>query len=92
MIARARYGPPTKTLTLLYKSLVQSRVDYGSIAYGTACKTSMEQKNIISGSILRVILGAQNSTPNEMLYAETGITPVKHWRQWVACRYLLKLS
>lgn len=92
IIAKAQYGPPIRTLITLYKSLVQSRIDYGSIAYGAASKTSIERVNIASRSILRVILGARPSTPIEVLYSETGTTPVYQRRQLLATRYLLKLN
>ena len=71
IIAKTRYGPSIRTLVTLFKSLVQSKIDYGSIAYGAASKTS---------------------TPIEVLYAETGTTPFRQRRSWLAANYLLKLS
>ena len=37
-------------------------------------------------------MGSRTSTPIEVLYAETGITPFRQRRSWLAANYLLKLS
>jgi ribonuclease HI len=92
IIAKTRYGPSTKTLILLYKSLVQSKIDYGLIAYGMASKSCVERLNVVTRSILRLILGSRTSVPIEVLYAETGTTPVLQRRSWLTANYLLKLS
>lgn len=83
IIAKTRYGPPTKTLLLLFKSLIQSRIDYGLIAYGSASKCHIEKINVVATAILRQILGSRKSTPIEVLYAETGITPIQQRRKLV---------
>ena len=92
IIAKTRYGPPVKTLVLLYKSLVQSKIDYGIIAYGAASKSRIERVNVAARAILRLILGARASTPIEILYAELGVTPVQQRRSWLTTNYLIKLS
>lgn len=84
--------PQFERLLSFYKSLVQNRIDYGSIVYGASSKTSIERVNVASRSILYVILGSRPSTPIEVFYSETGTTPVKQWRQLKATRFLLKLS
>ena len=56
-VLRKYHCPPIRTLILLYKSLVQSRMDYGVIAYATASKSVVEKINKVARAILRVILG-----------------------------------
>ena len=68
IIANAKLGPSIKTLVLLFKSLVRSKVDYGLLAYGNASKTNIEKLNIIFRAIIRTILGSKQSTPTQILY------------------------
>ncbi|EFX64016.1 hypothetical protein DAPPUDRAFT_118610 [Daphnia pulex] len=67
-------------------------MDYGAIAYGSASKTSLERVDVVGRAILRNIMGANRSTPVEMLYSETG-TESLSWRTKLLTRkYLLNLS
>ncbi|XP_045022876.1 uncharacterized protein LOC116932420 [Daphnia magna] len=92
ILTRSKAGPTTQTLVLLHKSLVRSLMDYGAIAYGAASKTNLERVDVVGRAILRNILGANLSTPVEMLYAETG-TESLSWRTKLLTRkYLINLS
>ncbi|KZS03634.1 Uncharacterized protein APZ42_033627 [Daphnia magna] len=92
VVANARYGPPVDTLTLLYKSLVRSKSDYGLIAYGNASKSNLEKINVVSRAIIRTILGSKLSTPKEVLYAESGTESLAERRDWLSSKYVLNLG
>jgi hypothetical protein len=92
IIANAKLGPSIKTLVLLFKSLVRSKVDYGLLAYGNASKTNIEKLNIICRSIIRTILGSKQSTPTQILYAETGTEPIADRRSCLTGKYIIKLG
>lgn len=77
---------------ILYKSLVRSKIDYGLIAYGNASKSNIKKLDVISRSILRIILGSWCSTPTEILYAETGTEPIASRRSWLTTKYIINLS
>ena len=62
------------------------------IAYGNASKSVIERINVVSRAILRLILGSRASTPTQVIYAESGVTPVRQRRSWLAANYLKKLS
>jgi hypothetical protein len=92
IIAKASYAPSHKSLCTLYKSLVRSRIDYGLIAYGSTNKTNLLKLEVVTRSILRIILGSRTSTPIEILYAETGTEPIPDRRDWLGIRYLQNLN
>ena len=46
MITNSKCGPSTKTLILLFKTLVRSKTDYGLIAYGNASKSNLTKIDI----------------------------------------------
>jgi ribonuclease HI/exonuclease III len=92
IIANAKLGPPVKTLTLLYKSLVRSKVDYGLIAYGNASRTNIEKINVVCRAIIRTILGAKQSTPTQILYAESGTEPLADRKSWLTSKYIINLG
>jgi hypothetical protein len=46
ILANTKAGPPTQALILLFNSLIQSKIDYGLIAYENISKTSLEKLEI----------------------------------------------
>jgi ribonuclease HI len=92
IIAKATHAPSIKSLCILFKSLVRSRMDYGLIVYGSACKTNLLKIDIAARSILRIILGSKPSTPTELIYAETGTEPTTARRDWLSTRFLILLN
>ncbi|XP_045029604.1 uncharacterized protein LOC123472305 [Daphnia magna] len=91
-MSKAKPGPAIQTLIMLYKSLVRSLMDYGSIAYGSSSKSNLAKLDVIGRSILRTILGSRQSTPVEILYAETGTEPFLWRTRWLTSKYLVKMS
>ena len=91
-IASVKYGPSFKTLHLLYSSLVQSKIDYGLIAYGTASKTNINKIDIITRTIIRTIMGSRKSTPVEALYSEATIVPTFLRRRWLSIKYVINIG
>ncbi|KZS13915.1 Pol-like protein [Daphnia magna] len=43
IITNQRYGPSIHTLTTFYKTIVRSKIDYGIMAYGGACPTTISK-------------------------------------------------
>ena len=52
------WGADRKTLLLVYKTFVGSKIDYGS-----ACKTLIDKLEVIRNTALRIATGAFRSTP-----------------------------
>ena len=74
--AGSSWGGDRKTLLLLYKSLIRSKIDYGSQAYGSACKTLLSKLEVVQNAALRIALGALRSSPVISLRGESLCCPI----------------
>jgi len=77
-------------LIIFYKSFIRSKIDYGSILYGSASNVQLQKIEIIQNKCLRYIIGALKSTPISALCAETGIAPLQFRRNYLTDRLLIK--
>lgn len=91
-IAKINYGPSTKPLVHLLKTLVQSKIDYGLVAYGSASHSNLSKIDVVSRAIMRTILDSKSSTPNEMLYADLSLQPIEFRKTWLSLSYAAKLG
>ena len=57
------WGADRKTLPLIYKTFVGSKIDYGSAFYGSTCKRLINKLEVIQNAALRTATGALRSTP-----------------------------
>ena len=57
------WGADKKTLLTLYRTLIRSVVDYGSIAYDNASKTTKKLLDQSQSKALRICCGAMMMTP-----------------------------
>ena len=69
------WGANKNTLLKLYRSLIQSQIDYNSFIYQSARKSYLKSLNPIYHTGLRLALGAFKTTPVESLYAKANETP-----------------
>ena len=69
MLFNTNWGGDRSVLLNLYRSLVRSKLDYGSIVYGFAQKSYLKCLDTIQD--LRLALGAFRTSPVEGLYAES---------------------
>ena len=70
VVAKLDWGGDRKVLLRLYRSLVRSKLDYGSIVYGSARKSYLQMLDPVANQGLRLALGAFRTTPIESLQAE----------------------
>ena len=63
VISHTAWGSDTKTLIKLYKSLILSKLDYGSIVYMSASKTELKKLDVVHNQGLRLCLAAFKSSP-----------------------------
>ena len=92
ILANPKSGMRNDTLLVIYKALIRSKLDYGSILLNTASKTLTNKIEVAQNNALRIVLGAMKSTPTKLLYLDSGITPVHHRRTALSCKYLIRLS
>ena len=78
-VSRTTYGSDRATLLLLYRSLLRSKLDYASIVYDSACKTSKRTLDTIHNAALGTVTGAFRTSPTHSILAEI------HEQGWI-CR------
>ena len=71
MLSITSWGGDRSVLLNLYGSLVRSKLDYGSVVYGSARKSYLKCFDTIHHQRLRLALGAFRTSPIESLYAES---------------------
>ncbi|GFO05450.1 RNA-directed DNA polymerase from mobile element jockey [Plakobranchus ocellatus] len=79
-------------LLKLYRTLVWSKLDYGSVVYGSAKKHVLRALDPIHHQGLRIALGAFRTSPIKSLYAEAGEPSLEHRRIKLTFNYVLKLK
>ena len=71
------WGADRKTLLTIYRTFVRSKLEYGSVAYGSACKTLLNKLEVIQNTALRISVGALKTTPIPSLRCESNIYSIK---------------
>ena len=85
-------GGDRSVLLNLYRSLVRSKLDYGSIVYGSARKSYLKCLDTIHHQGLRLALGAFRTSPVESLYAESNEPSLYTRREKLSLQYTTKLA
>ena len=91
-LSAKQWGADKLTLTKIYKSLVRSRFDYGSIFYGTASDIHLSKLDKLQNICLRLILGAQKTSPILSLEVECNIPPLKIHRRLILMRNFCRMA
>ena len=76
----------------LYRSLVRSKLDYGSIVYGSARKSYIQILDAVHHQGLRLCLGAFKTSPVESLYVEADEHSLSNRRLKLGLQYAAKLK
>ena len=86
------WGADCKTMLSLYRSLIQSKLDYGSVVYGSARPSYRRMLEPIQNQSLRICLGAYRTSPAESLCVEANVAPLDIRRLQLGLQYALKLK
>ena len=78
ILAANNWGADKKILINTYKSIVLSKIDYGSIVYSSS--KQINRLNSIHNSGIRISVGAFRTSPIYSLLAESGIPPLNYRR------------
>ena len=95
ILSHKEWGSDTKLLLQLYQSLIQSKLDYGSIVYHTALIDDyklMRSLEVVHNQGLRYCLGAFKSSRIESLNAEANTYPLRFRREKLALQYGVKIK
>ena len=92
VVAHMDWGADSATLLKLYRSHIRSKLDYGRIIYGSACRSNLQSLDIVQSAALRVCLGSCKTSPIPSLHVEAGEPPAELRRQKLSLQYLTKLA
>ena len=93
ILSYSNWGSDTKTLLKLFRTLIRSKIDYGSIVYKSAKdKKDLEALNVLHRQGIRLCLGAFISSPNEAIYVEAYEPHLQFRREELSMRYALKIK
>ena len=91
-LAGTTWGANRETLLKFYTVYIQSKILYGSPAYGSAATSQLDRLNTIQNTALRIATGAFCSSPIISMQAEAGLLPLNYIRQLTDIKWLHKLS
>ena len=91
-LSHTSWGADRTILLHLYRSLIRSRLDYGSIVYGSARKSYLATLDTVHHQGLRLALGAFRTSPVESLYVEAEAPSLYLRREKLALQYDLRLA
>ena len=92
VVAHNNWGADHQVLLQLYQSLVLSKLDYGSMVYGSARPSYIRWLNPIQNQGLRLSLGAFRTSPEVSLEVEAHQMPLDLRRQKLALQYAIKVA
>ena len=92
VVSHRDWGGDSQTLLKLYRTLIRSKLDYGSIVYGSARKSYLQMLDPIQNLSLRLCLGAFRTSPVESLQIEANEPPLSSRRNKLAIQYAIKIK
>lgn len=91
-LANYDWGADRDSLLTVYKAIVRSKIDYGCIAYATACPTILKKIDPIHNAAMRLITGAHRTSPTASILAEAGEPPLKIRRTKLILNYTINIA
>ena len=92
MLSSTIWGGDRSVLLNLYSSLVRSKLDYGSIVYGSARKSYIKSLDTIHHQGLCLALGGFRTSPVKSLYAASNEPSLYTRREKLSLQYTTKLA
>ena len=92
VLSHTNWGADRTVLLQLYRSLIRSKLDYGSIVYGSARKSYLMMLDTVHHQGLRIALGAFRTSPVESLYVEAEEPSLYLRREKLALQYAIRLA
>jgi ribonuclease HI len=90
VVSKRDWGADRETLLRLYRSLVRSKLDYGSFIYSGARPSYLKKLNVVQNQALRVCLGAFRTSPIPSLHVEAGEPPMNMRCKKLALQFALR--
>ena len=91
VISNTSWGADRKTKLLIYRALIRSKLDYGSMVFGSARQSYLSMLDPIQNQALRLCLGAFRTSPVESLRVEGNEMSLYKRRIKLSMQYTVKL-
>ena len=91
-LSHTNWGADRTTLLHLYRSLIRSKLDYGSNVYGSARRSYLEVLDTVHHQGLRLALGAFRTSPVTSLYVEADEPSLWLRREKLSLQYAIRLA
>lgn len=85
-------GADRDSLLNMYRALIRSKLDYGSIVYSSAQPHHLRSLDSIQNSALRIALGAYRTCPSTSLHVESSECSLEDRRKYLIMKYILKIK
>lgn len=92
VLSHFNWGADRKILLQLFKSLIRSKIDYGSVVYGAARPSYMQKLEAVHNASLRLCSGAFRTSPIPSLQVEANELPMALRREQLSLQYATKLK
>ena len=92
VVAHTDWGADRKVLLHLYRTIVRSKLDYGSIMYGSARESYLKTLDTIHHQGIRLALGAFRTSPADSLLVEANEPSLNDRREKLSLQFALKLK
>ena len=92
VLSHHSWGSDTVTLLRLYNALIKPKLQYGSQAYGSACKSALKLLDPVHHAALRIATGAFRTSPIESLYSISGEMSLTNIRAVDDVRHFLRMK
>ena len=89
-ISSGKKGADQKALMMLYRALVRSKMDYGSIVYNSASSRTLESLNVIANQALRIATGVFKTTLTKTLHTLANEMSLQIRRNMLSIKYYFK--
>ncbi|MEE9605315.1 MAG: reverse transcriptase domain-containing protein [Candidatus Scalindua sp.] len=89
-VSGTSWGANKQTLVILYKSLIRSVLEYGSVVYDSASPSLLKKLDIVQNRCLRISCGAVSFTKTSCLEVECGIEPLSLHRNGLQMKYVAR--
>ena len=90
VLSAKSWGTNQKIITNTYKALIQTKIDYGSVAYGSANKSTLDTLNPVLNTAMRIASHAYRTSPSTSLLVETKTHPLSIRRMINTLNYAAK--
>jgi hypothetical protein len=91
-ITHNHWGSDRKTLLMLYKSLIRSKMDYASHLYDNGTQSIKNPLDVLQNKCLRICTGLRQTTPIVSLTAEAHIPLLGIRRTFLGLRYFNRIQ